>query len=53
MAFAHLTVAGACEAILTAGVLAYLQRADPAGWSPNHRGVPLTPRTTASRARAG
>jgi cobalt/nickel transport system permease protein len=42
MALPHLTVAGAAEAILTAGVLAYLQRADIRRLVPNHRGVPLT-----------
>jgi cobalt/nickel transport system permease protein len=42
MMLAHLTVAGAAEAILTAGVLAYLARADVARLVPNHPGVPVT-----------
>jgi cobalt/nickel transport system permease protein len=42
MMLAHLTVAGAAEAILTAGVLAYLARADVARLVRNHRGIPLT-----------
>ena len=42
MLFAHLTVAGFCEAVLTAGVLAYLQSADVQRLVPNHPGVPLT-----------
>ncbi|MGH3447457.1 MAG: cobalt transporter CbiM [Nocardioidaceae bacterium] len=42
MMFAHLTVAGFCEAALCAGVLAYLQRADVTRLVPNHPGVPLS-----------
>jgi cobalt/nickel transport system permease protein len=42
MALPHLTVAGAAEAILTAGVLAYLQRADVGRLVASHRGVPVT-----------
>jgi cobalt/nickel transport system permease protein len=42
MMLAHLTLAGAAEAILTAGVLAYLARADVARLVPNHPGVRLT-----------
>jgi cobalt/nickel transport system permease protein len=42
MLIPHLTVAGLCEAVLTAGVLAYLQRADPSRLVPNHRGIPLS-----------
>jgi cobalt/nickel transport system permease protein len=38
MALAHLTVAGPAEAILTAGVLAYLARADVRRLVPNHPG---------------
>jgi cobalt/nickel transport system permease protein len=38
---AHLTLAGAAEAILTGGVLAYLARADAARLVPGHRGIPL------------
>jgi cobalt/nickel transport system permease protein len=42
MAIPHLTIAGAAEAILTAGVLAYLARADVRRLVPNHPGVPVT-----------
>jgi cobalt/nickel transport system permease protein len=42
MMFAHLTVAGAAEAILTGGVLGYLVRADIRRLVPNHPGIPLT-----------
>jgi cobalt/nickel transport system permease protein len=49
MALAHLTIAGACEAILTAGVLAYLQRTDVARLVPSHPGVPLTAADTQPR----
>jgi cobalt/nickel transport system permease protein len=42
MALPHLTLAGAAEAILTAGVLAYLARADVRRLVPNHPGVPVT-----------
>lgn len=42
MAIAHLTVAGAAEAIMTAGVLAYLMRSDVTRLVPNHPGVPIT-----------
>jgi cobalt/nickel transport system permease protein len=42
MALPHLTVAGAAEAILTAGVLAYLARADVRRLVPNHPGIALT-----------
>ncbi len=41
--FAHLTVAGLAEAILTAGVLVYLQRTDVTRLVASHRGVPVTP----------
>jgi len=41
MMLAHLTVAGAAEAILSAGVLAYLARADVRRLIPNHPGVPI------------
>ena len=40
MALAHLTVAGFVEAALTAGVVAYLQRANLPVLRINHRGVP-------------
>ena len=42
MALAHLTLAGAAEAILTVGVFAYLARAEPRRLLANHPGVPLT-----------
>jgi cobalt/nickel transport system permease protein len=42
MMLAHLTVAGAAEAILTGGVLAYLVRADPGRLAASHRGVPVS-----------
>jgi len=42
MAIAHLTVAGAAEAIMTAGILAYLLRADVTLLMPNHPGIPVT-----------
>lgn len=41
MALAHLTIAGAAEAILTAGVLAYLVKADVRRLVPNHPGIPM------------
>jgi cobalt/nickel transport system permease protein len=41
MALAHLTVAGAAEAILTGGVVAYLQRANLPLLRLNHPGVPV------------
>ncbi|HEX2805367.1 MAG TPA: cobalt transporter CbiM [Kineosporiaceae bacterium] len=42
MALPHLTIAGAAEAILTAGVLAYLARADVRRLVPNHPGIALS-----------
>jgi cobalt/nickel transport system permease protein len=42
MALAHLTVAGAVEAILSGGVFAYLARTDPRRLVPNHQRVPVT-----------
>jgi cobalt/nickel transport system permease protein len=42
MALPHLTIAGAAEAIMTAGIVAYLQRTDVARLARNHRGVPVT-----------
>ena len=42
MAIAHLTVAGAAEAIMTAGILAYLLRTDVTLLTPNHPGIPIT-----------
>jgi cobalt/nickel transport system permease protein len=42
MALAHLTIAGAAEAILTGGVFAYLARADVRRLVPNHPGIPVT-----------
>ena len=41
MALAHLTVAGAAEAILTAGVVTYLQRANIPLLRVNHPNVPV------------
>jgi cobalt/nickel transport system permease protein len=52
MALAHLTIAGAAEAILTAGVLAYLARADVRRLVPNHPGVPVSDDGTAPRPPA-
>jgi cobalt/nickel transport system permease protein len=42
MMLAHLTVAGAAEAILTGGVFAYLARADASRLASAHRGIPVT-----------
>jgi cobalt/nickel transport system permease protein len=42
MMLAHLTVAGAAEAILTGGVLSYLARADVRRLLPGHPGIPVT-----------
>ncbi|GII20567.1 cobalt transporter CbiM [Planosporangium mesophilum] len=42
MLLPHLTIAGAAEAILTGGVLAYLARTDPARLAATHRDVPAT-----------
>lgn len=42
MLFAHLLVAGFAEGIITAGVVRYLQRADPSVLVPAHPGIPLT-----------
>jgi cobalt/nickel transport system permease protein len=42
MMLAHLTIAGAAEAILTGGVFAYLARADASRLAPNHRNIPVT-----------
>lgn len=41
MLFAHLTVAGFCEAAVCAAVLTYLQRADVTRLVPNHPGIPV------------
>jgi len=51
MLLAHLTVAGAAEAVLTAGVVAYLQRADLALLRLNHLGVALDGCATLPRPR--
>ncbi len=55
MMLAHLTVAGAAEAILTAGVFAYLARADVRRLVPNHPGIPVTAdgRVPGERASGG
>ena len=42
MLLAHLTLAGVVEAVLTAGVVAYLQRADVSRLAINHPGIPIT-----------
>jgi cobalt/nickel transport system permease protein len=53
LALAHLTVAGAVELALTAGVIAYLQRANVPLLRINHRGIPDADdgRDVARRAR--
>lgn len=51
MMFAHLTVAGFCEALLCGAVLAYLQRADVTRLALNHPGIPLTADDVVSRPR--
>ena len=50
MALAHLTVGGAAEAILTAGVFAYLVRTEVRRLVPNHPGVPITAASVVPRA---
>jgi cobalt/nickel transport system permease protein len=42
MMLAHLTIAGAAEAILTGGVFAYLARTDASRLAANHRDIPVT-----------
>jgi cobalt/nickel transport system permease protein len=42
MAIAHLSIAGAAEAILTAGVLSYLLRTDVGRLVPNHQRIRMT-----------
>jgi cobalt/nickel transport system permease protein len=49
MALAHLTFAGAAEVVLTAGVLAYLARADVRRLVANHPGVPVTAQVSEPR----
>jgi cobalt/nickel transport system permease protein len=49
MLLAHLLVAGVVEAVLTAGVVAYLQRADLTRLIPSHPGVPLVAGDVAPR----
>jgi cobalt/nickel transport system permease protein len=51
MMLAHLTVAGAAEAILSGGVLAYLARADASRLVASHRDLPVTADGTARPAR--
>ncbi|HEV7897724.1 MAG TPA: cobalt transporter CbiM [Planosporangium sp.] len=51
MMLAHLTVAGAAEAILTGGVVAYLARADASRLAVTHRNIPVAGRPDAPRAR--
>ena len=55
MALAHLTIAGAAEAILTGGIVAYLQRANLGMLRINHPGVPVPgeqPQERTGRRRA-
>jgi cobalt/nickel transport system permease protein len=42
MMLAHVTIAGAAEAILTGGVFAYLARADPGRLATTHPRIPVT-----------
>jgi cobalt/nickel transport system permease protein len=42
MALPHLTIAGLCEALMSAAIVAYLQRADVTRLVPSHRGIPVT-----------
>jgi cobalt/nickel transport system permease protein len=51
MALAHLTVAGFVEFVVTAGVVAYLQRANLPLLRINHRDAPVDPGTPRPRAR--
>jgi cobalt/nickel transport system permease protein len=51
MLLAHLLVAGVVEAVLTGGVVAYLQRADITRLIPNHPGIPLTTADVVVRPR--
>ena len=53
MALAHLTVAGAVELVLTAGVIAYLQRANLPVLRINHPGVREDDATSAAPRRLG
>jgi cobalt/nickel transport system permease protein len=53
MALAHLTLAGGVEFALTAGVIAYLQRANLAILRINHAGVPETDADTQEPRRIG
>jgi cobalt/nickel transport system permease protein len=53
MALAHLTIAGGVELVLTAGVIAYLQRANLPVLRINHRGVPDTADLAAAPRRLG
>ena len=53
MLLAHLTIAGAAEAALCGGVIAYLQKADPAMLAINSPGVPLTADEVAGSRRRG
>jgi cobalt/nickel transport system permease protein len=49
MALPHLTIVGVVEAIMTAGIFAYLQRTDIARLARSHPGVPLTEAERANR----
>jgi cobalt/nickel transport system permease protein len=53
MALAHLTLAGAAEAILTSGVLAYLIRADPLRLAAAHPGIPVSTGTAGGTGTEG
>jgi cobalt/nickel transport system permease protein len=49
MALPHLTIAGLCEAAMSAAILSYLQRADVTRLMPNHPGIPLTTNSSTPR----
>lgn len=53
MALPHLTLAGFAEAALTAGVIAYLQRADVTRLVAAHPGIPVTAGSPVPAARGG
>lgn len=49
MAIPHLTIAGLVEAVMSAAIVAYLQRADVSRLVPSHPGIPLTEADRAPR----
>lgn len=51
MMLAHLTIAGAAEAILTGGVFAYLARANPQRLAATHRGIEVNETPASGRRR--